>query len=312
MSIFEAVILGLIQGVTEFLPISSSGHLVIVQRFMGIGEGALTFDAVIHFGSLAAVVLALRSELYQMARGVFGGQGEEARAGRRLFVMVVIATLPLVVVGLFFRNLIDRTFSTIHMSIIMLYGTGAVLYLAERTMNRAAASPITAKKAPQAAFAVPQGQVTQQVPDEPAPVNLGAMASDTVAVAAEVKRPHILWMGIAQAISVLPGLSRSGATIGVGVMAGLDRERAARFSFLMSIPAIMGATILEMRQVFQVDAPATVRPDVLIVGTLAAAVSSYFAIVILLRFLKRGSLIGFAYYTWGIATVVLLLSVAIL
>jgi undecaprenyl-diphosphatase len=269
MTVWEAIILGIVQGVTEFLPISSSGHLVIVQSWLGIHEGAFTFDAVIHFGSLLAVTVALRQELWLIVRGLFGGQEEEARSGRRLMVLVILGTLPLILVGLTLRDAVDMAFTSVYLSALMLYVTGALLWLAEKSPR--------------------SGQVE---------------TVSTVRTLGVTWR-HSLWMGLFQALAVLPGLSRSGVTIAAGMMSGLGRETAARFSFLLSIPAIAGATILEMRTVLREDLTATISNEVLIVGTVAAGVSSYLAIALLLRFLRRGSLMGFVYYTWALATIVL-------
>lgn len=269
MTALEALILGLVQGITEFLPISSSGHLVIVQQWMGVHEGAFTFDAVIHFGSLLAVIVALRAELWLMVKGLFGGNTEEARAGRRLVLLVVLGTLPLVVVGLTLRDVVDRAFTSVYVSAFMLYFTGALLLFAE--------------KAPRS------GQVET------------VSAVRTLSVTWR----HSLLVGLAQALAVLPGVSRAGTTIAAGMMVGLSREAAARFSFLLSIPAIMGATTLETRTILREGMPASLSPEVLLIGTVAAGISSYFAIAILLRFLKQGSLMGFVYYTWLVATVVL-------
>ncbi|MDQ3398053.1 MAG: undecaprenyl-diphosphate phosphatase [Deinococcota bacterium] len=269
MTVWEALILGIVQGVTEFLPISSSGHLVIVQNWMGIGEGAFTFDAVIHFGSLLAVMVALRQELWLMLKGLFGGQRQEAKAGRRLIALVFFGTVPLVVVGLTLRDAVDRTFTSVYVSAFMLYLTGALLWFAERYPR----------------------------PEQRA-------ASGTLPVSLK----HSLWMGMSQAMAVLPGLSRSGVTIATGMLAGLSRESAARFSFLLSIPAILGASLLELRTVLRAELSPVIGNEALLAGTLAAGISSYLAIAILLRFLKQGSLIGFAYYTWVLATVVLAIS----
>ncbi|MDQ3460141.1 MAG: undecaprenyl-diphosphate phosphatase [Deinococcota bacterium] len=272
MTALEALILGLVQGITEFLPISSSGHLVIVQRLMGVHEGAFTFDAVIHLGSLLAVMIALRAELWLMAKSPFGGRTAEARAGRRLMLLVILGTLPLVVVGLTLRDLVDRAFGSVYISAFMLYFTGALLWFAEKNPR--------------------SGQVET------------ASKLRTLSVTWR----HSLVMGLFQALAVLPGLSRSGVTIAAGMMGGLGREAAARFSFLLSIPAIMGAALLEMRTVLREDLSASLSTEVLVIGTVAAGISSYLAIAILLKFLKQGSLIGFAYYTWILATVVLAIS----
>lgn len=266
MEIWHAIILGIVQGATEFLPVSSSGHLVIVQSWLGISEGALSFDAIIHFGSLMAVIYVFRGELLLMAQGVLGkGEPQQVRLGRRLLGLLFIATVPLVVVGLALRDIIESAFTSAYVAAALLAGTGLLLWIAEKRQHQAGDS--------------------------------------------EPRRGHALWMGLAQAAAVLPGLSRSGTTIAVGMLAGLTREGAARFSFLMSIPALLGATALELRSVFNDPSlQGVLEPGVLVVGIITTAIASYAAIALLLRFLQRGRLIFFAYYTWVLALVTLLVT----
>lgn len=267
MTLFEAILLGIVQGVTEFLPISSSGHLVIVQQLMGIGEGALTFDAVIHFGSLVAIMWVFRDELGLMMQGLLGKGTEEGRTGRRLILLLIIATLPLVIVGVLARDLVDQAFDSIWVSPIMLYVTGVLLVLAERVPGR----------------------------DQAGPESL-------------VPWQKALYIGVVQVLAVLPGMSRSGITIVAGMTAGLSRDLAARFSFLMAIPALAGATLLELRTALRPEVEQVAGPAALVVGTLAAGISTYYAVILFLRFVKGRSLVPFAYYTWVLATVVLILA----
>ncbi len=264
MTIIEAVILGLIQGITEFLPVSSSGHLVIAQQLMGLSKGALTFDVVIHLGSLAAIMWLFRSELALIIKGITGAKTEEGRTGRRLLLLLIVATLPLVLVGLVARDLIDRAFSTIWVTPIMLYATGALLLIAERFPARLS---------------------TNHEKD--------------------ISWQRALYIGALQVLAVLPGMSRSGITIVAGMTAGLNRELASRFSFLMAIPAIAGASVLELRSLMRAEDPGIAGPAALIIGTLVAAVSTYYAVVLFLRFVKNRRLTPFAYYTWILATIVL-------
>lgn len=265
MTLWQAMILGIVQGVTEFLPISSSGHLVIVQEWLGVTHGALSFDAIIHAGSLLAVVYVFRGELLLIAKGILGGnKGKESQEGRRLLGWLVLATLPLVIVGFTLRDVVETAFTSASVAALMLVVTGALLWVAERRQQE----------------------------------SRGEKAS----------RLHAIWMGLAQAAAVMPGLSRSGSTIGAGMLAGLTREAAARYSFLMSIPALAGALVLELKSL--VDEPelqVALDPAVLMVGVLASAVTSYAAIALLLRFLRNGRLIFFAYYAWGFAALTLLL-----
>lgn len=262
----EAIILGVIQGITEFLPVSSSGHLVLAQQWLGITGNALTFDVMLHAGSLVAIVVVLKDELVSVVQGVFGGRTAEARAGRKLFWQLVVATLPLVVVGLVLRDWVEEAFSSIYVSIGLLFVTGAVLLYADRASDtRGAGFTRYGNKAGSA-------QVTTWM--------------------------QAMWMGVAQAFAVLPGLSRSGITMSTGMVTGLSRESAARFSFLMSIPAILGATILESRVLLKGDVTSAAGTTAIVVGTVVSAVVTYFAVVLFLRFVRNGRLAPFAYYTW--------------
>lgn len=259
VTLWQAVLLGIIQGITEFLPISSSGHLVLAQHFLGITDNALVFDVMVHFGSLFAIVIVLKDEIGAMVTGIFGGRSAAALEGRRLFWQVVVATLPLVVVGLFLRDFVDETFSSALMSAGLLFLTGAFLLYADRT-------PLVG------------GQ-------------------------REAGWGHAIWMGVSQAFAVLPGLSRSGITMGTGIMTGLNRESAARFSFLMSIPAILGATVLEAGGLLRGEVSSVAGIDALIVGTVVSAITSYLAVTLFLRFLRSGRLAPFAYYTWIVGAI---------
>ena len=261
MNVWEALILGVLQGVTEFLPVSSSGHLVIARHLLGIEAEALTFDVMVHLGSLLAVVAVFREELRQMVAGVLGARRPGAEEGRRLFWLLVIASLPVAVVGLLLRDAIERAFSSVLVPAVMLFVTGTLLVFADRAAG--------------------SGQGSRP----------GVV--------------HALAMGVGQALAVVPGLSRSGTTMSAGMLAGLTRQAAARFAFLMSIPAILGAAALEAASLVQNGPGVDGGSGVLLAGTAASAASSYLAITLLLRFLQRGRLLPFAVYTWFVGALVL-------
>lgn len=293
MTIWEAIVLGIIQGATEFLPVSSSGHLVIAQQLFGITEHVLTFDVMVHAGSLLAIVVALRDDLVAMANGLlslFGrgggrtrglsstgstgagrararaaandsGGADEAAAARRLLWQVAVATVPLVIAALLFRDVIDDLFSSALVPVLLLFVTGAFLLYADR--------------------------------------------ASAVGAAGEPGWSHALWMGMAQAFAVLPGLSRSGVTMSAGMMSGLSREAAAKFSFLLAIPAILGATVLELRGLLAGESASAAGTGALIVGTIVSGITSYLAIRLFLRFVRRGRLAPFAYYTWFLGAIML-------
>jgi len=270
MTIWQAVILGVIQGVTEFLPVSSSGHLVIAQHFMGITGNTLTFDVVVHAGSLLAIAAALKDELASLLAGaasvITGRRGAGADAGRLRLAQVVVATLPLVLAGLLLRDAVEQAFSSALVPVVLLFATGALLLYADRAR--------------------------------------------TVGRSAQVGWSHAVWMGLAQALAVLPGLSRSGVTMSVGMMSGLTREAAAKFSFLMAIPAIAGAAVLELADLLQGTGSSAAGAGALLAGAVCSAVTSYLSIRLFLRFVRRGRLAPFAYYTWVLGAALLALGLA--
>ena len=238
----DALVLGLLQGLTEFLPISSSGHLVLAQHGLGIDEPGAGLEIAVHLGTLASVVLYYRRDLVEILRDVLRG-GPAARLGW----LVVVGTLPIVVVGLTLREPIAAAFDE------PLYSAGGLLVTGVLMM----VSPLARRR-----------------PGEP-------------------RFGYALLVGCAQAVAILPGVSRSGSTIATGMFAGDDPVRAARFSFLLSIPAISGAAILMAK-----DGAFAGRTDpVMLLGAGAVAfVSGLAAIAFLLRVLGRGRLFWFGPY----------------
>lgn len=264
MDFVEAIILGIVQGASEFLPVSSSGHLVIVQRLLGIDQGGLTMSVAVHFGSLIAVVVALWPEWWLMFKALIGRAGDQNVAGRRLLLMLVIASLPVAVIGFLLKDTVEAAFSSPYIPGIMLLVTGVLLWYADKG----------------------RGQV-----------RLG-----------DVSARHALTMGIGQSIALLPGLSRSGTTIAAGIFGGMRRDEAARFSFLMAVPAIFGASLLEGISLVTGQTAPDLAVSVLLVAMAASLVTSYVAIRFFLSFLRRGRLIWFAWYVWVVGALVLMLT----
>lgn len=295
MTMFEAVLLGIIQGITEFLPVSSSGHLVLAQHWLGITENALTFDVMVHAGSLLAIVVVLKDELLAMVAGVFGGRTPAARAGRTLFWQLVVATLPLVAVGLLLRDRIEQAFSSALVSVGFLFLTGGFLLYADRK-SEAQSRGFSLRGGGGRGVGAGYGS------------GGGSGYGYGGGAAQQTGWGQAMSMGIAQAFAVLPGLSRSGVTMGTGMMSGLSRESAARFSFLMSIPAILGATILELRGFLKGEIASVAGTDALAAGAIASAITTYLAVVLFLRFIRNGRLAPFAYYTWILGAVMLWLT----
>ncbi len=257
MSLLESLILGIVQGATEFLPISSSGHLVLSEAVMGMHEGGLLVEVTLHLGTLLAVIIYFRTRIAWLIRS-FPVRGEEGRRARRWLGWLAAGTLPAVAVGLGFRSGIERVFESPTVALAGLVVTGAILFTSRwsRPHNRSALS--------------------------------GAA----------------LVMGLGQALSILPGISRSGTTIAAGLWSGVERSEAAEFSFLLSIPAIAGAAVLIGAELVSGSAPAGIpAAGPLLLGFAAALVSGYAAIAGLLAVLKRHGLVPFAWYCWTVAAV---------
>lgn len=250
----NAVIWGLVQGLTEFLPISSSGHLVIIpelldQLGMDIQPPSLAVSAVLHLGTLIAVLVYFRSDLMKVLRF------REDPEGRRIALLVLVGTIPAVVVGLPLRDRIEQIQEDVTMVGLAMIGTGVILIIGQ----------IFAKGLRQL--------IDGRVPDA-------------------------IVVGIAQAFALIPGISRSGITISAGNTRAFEPTQAARFSFLLGIPAIAGAGLLSLPDLlgsgeFGID---------LVVGMVVAAVSGYFAIAFLLAALRRVGLIPFAVYCLIVGT----------
>lgn len=259
--------MGLIQGVAEFLPISSSGHLALFQAYFGMEdvEGQhMLFTVLLHFGTLISVCVVYWRDIVDMIREFFLGiaalcgrkdTGVTPPPARRLVMLIIIATLPLFVMVLL-KDAIESLFTNPILVSCALIATGFVLFFSDRM----ARGRKTAKNA-------------------------------TVADA--------LIVGCGQALAVIPGLSRSGTTISVGMMRGFDRAFAVRFSFLMSLPAVLGANVLEIKDALASDFPAEELP-MYIVGVAVAAVVGYFAIRLVKTLSDKGKFGSFAYYCWAV------------
>lgn len=273
MDIADAIILAVVQGLTEFLPVSSSGHLVIVRELLHVEEALLTFDVLVHLGTLVSVILVLWNDVKALVNAVVGiivdifhgchiSAAVSKDGYRKLAIMIIVASLPAAVMGIVFQPLVYVLFSSKLAVGIFLLATGTVLWLGEF-------------------FA----RGTAILPDLP------------------------LWktlcIGIAQGFAIAPGFSRSGATISAGLFVGLNREDAARFSFLLSIPVILGAGILELKDI-SLSQFATGSRVPIIFGFITSIVSGYFAIRLVLTAIRRRKLTVFAVYTWvlGIAVII--------
>ncbi len=266
MSYLQAIILGLVQGVAEFLPISSSGHLVLFQTFFQMEnyeESQMLFSVLLHFGTLVTVCVYYWRDVWEMIREFFLGIRDLVRPGgggktqpppaRRMVMLIIVATLPLFLV-LPIKNWMETVFyNNIAVSIALLV-TGCMLFFSDR---------------------LSRGHKNAK----------NATVVDALVV------------GVAQAIGTIPGISRSGITISAGMMRGLDRKFAVRFSFLMSLPAVLGANILELADAVQQGVPDGMVPKY-IVGVVVAGVVGYFAIRLVNLLSDKGKFGLFAYYCW--------------
>ena len=262
MTAFQAVVMAVLQGVTELFPISSLGHAVILPRLLGwpIDQKApdfLPYLVVMHLGTATALFVFFWRDWLAFFRSVFAPKGPDQVADRRIFLLVVLATIPAVIVGAAFRKLLGDAFGSPLVAAIFLLANGFVLFLGDRIGGEAV------------------GRLDQ--------LNWkGALA-----------------VGVAQCLALIPGFSRSGVTIVAGVVAGLKHEHAARFSFLMATPIILGATVHEAPKLLH--SGATLGPMALLSGVVAGVVA-YASIWFLMRYFRKNefeAMNPFAYYCWG-------------
>ena len=288
----RAIVLGIVQGITEFLPISSSAHLSIVPRLLGYATPTLAFEVLLHFGTLAAVAAYFARDLWAfvlclVAPGRLGP--EEAATRRRLLGLLALASVPAAAVGFLLQDWADeQTTRPLRASVWLVLTT--VIMIAAELYDRAR----TRREAPVPAASAGTGPETRRGPG-PSGSGGGAAAPAPADPEAELKRLPVAkaaGIGLAQALALVPGTSRSGVTISAGLFQGVSRGTAARFSFLLSIPAILGAGILKLDEL----SGATETPAELVAGTVAAAVSGFLAVSFLLRLLRTRTLWPFIWY----------------
>lgn len=274
MNLLQAILLGTIQGLTEFLPVSSSGHLVLFQSLFGLQEPEVFFDICLHAGTLIAVFAVFFREILSILKTLarLPALGREAGGMKSLFgtntdvrisVLIVAGTIPTGLLGVLFHGIADRIFSNLPLVGIMLLVTGTLLWITR-----------------------------------------GLKTSGRLVSGMGMKDAVLL--GIVQGLAIVPGISRSGSTISAALLMGIDREVAGRYSFLLSIPAIVGAIVLgfESDLLEKSSAPAAA----LIGGTLAAALVGYLALVYLLKIIKHGKFYLFSPYCWVVGILALIFS----
>lgn len=287
MNILKSILLGLVQGLTEFLPVSSSGHLAIFGKILGTNlDSEIYFNVLLHFGTLVAIIIVFHEDIWHMIQEFFQmlliifanfivfikrRRGDTKYTYfkvvnsnyKKLVLMIIISTIPTGIIGLFGGDFIELATNTLWFVGICLIITSVLLMLADRK-------------------------------------------SDNTMKINKAKYSDAYFIGVAQGIATLPGISRSGATIATGMMLGFNKQLAIKYSFLMSIPAILGAVVVELGGNNNVVLGSANLPGY-ILGTITAAVSGYFAIKFMLKLIKNKSYKGFSIYCIiaGVAGIVL-------
>jgi undecaprenyl-diphosphatase len=329
--VIRALVLGIVQGLTEFLPISSSAHLSIVPRLLGYQTPTLAFEVLLHFGTLAAVTAYFARDLWAFLLSLVAPSRlgpSEARTRRRLLALLALASVPAAVVGYLVQDWADTQTARPLRASIWLVATTAIMIAAElyakaRNAPKVAATTPATKDSPQPTtptnherdrppgaahrptvvpgerWAAPGGPTpggpTPGGPTPGGPTPDGPTPGGPRTAEEELERlpaAKAAGIGLAQALALIPGTSRSGVTISAGLFEGISRETAARFSFLLSIPAILGAGLLKLDDL----SGAAETPAELLVGTLAAAISGFVAVSFLLRMLRTRTLWPFIWY----------------
>lgn len=282
MSTLQAIILGIVQGATEFLPISSSGHLVIFKHLFGLNlESGLLFDSLLHVGTLIAVVFAYTEDVLLLIREGFGLVFDCIRwlirevfvifthrrikkvklietQERKLLILLMVASIPTAIIGFSLKDIFESTLQKPFTVGIALLITGGLLYITDR---------------------IPSHNKTTK----------------------DIKYSNAVLIGLFQGIAITPGISRSGSTIAAGLFNGLNREFAIKFSFLLSIPAILGAALLNLKDVSAEHIQVNYLP--MFIGMLASALIGFICIKLLIVLLRNKKYHYFAYYCWAVGLI---------
>lgn len=255
MEIYQGIILGILQGLTEFLPVSSSGHLVLGQIYFNITESGLVFDASVHMGTLGAVFIVYFKDIREILKSLVYYAGTRDASGHEtnlaLAAAIIIGSVPTAIIGFVLKQFEDILFTSSMLVGAMLLVTGGLLWVSRHYYRVEKGEPLTPSRA--------------------------------------------VIIGIVQGLAVIPGISRSGATIATGLFTGLDRKTAARFSFLLSVPAILGAQVLSFKDMMESQGhidPATIY------GTIVSFIVGLAALKLLLKLVNTGKFHLFAPYCW--------------
>ena len=262
MTIEQALFLGVVQGLTEFFPVSSSGHLVFFQSLFGLKDPPIFFDVLLHLGTLLAVVVFFRDDILKILEAVKEGLTgkKESSSGRKLLIWIIVSSIPTGIMGFLFKDWFESVFASPKLVGGMLLVTGMVLWLTRFVRGKERG-------------------------------------------AGKMNWKDALLIGIGQGVAIIPGISRSGATISTGLFCGLDRELSGKFSFLLSIPAILGATVLEFRKI-----ESSSEIVISLLGTGAAFCVGLLALRLLMPVIRQGQLFRFAYYCWAVGLVMIIVA----
>ncbi len=264
----QALVLGIVQALTEFLPVSSSAHLVIMQDYLGFKKPLLLFDVILHAATLGALLVYFRKDIGKIILSLvrLKEKSDQEMLNRKIFYFILIGTIPTLALGLFLNQWIKAMFTSVTFTSLMLLVTGTILWISKRR-------------------------------------------ADSERGIEEMKTTDAFLIGIMQGVAIIPGISRSGATISTGLLRGMKKELAFRYSFLLSIPAIMGALGLQLRKAL-LEQTLPSHPLPWIGGALVAAIIGYISLVIFRKIILGKKLHIFAYYCWTIGTISLIIRIA--
>jgi undecaprenyl-diphosphatase len=251
MNYFDTIILGILQGLTEFLPVSSSGHLVIAEALLGVKMPGISVEVMLHLGTLLSVLVFFRARILRLIQALWT---RSMVTERKIILFLIIGTIPAGVVGVLFKDFFESVFSSPALTSSMLFVTGAILLLTR--FIHPGKKPLTPFRA--------------------------------------------LIIGIGQSFAIMPGISRSGSTIAVGMLAGVEPSEAAEFSFLLAIPAIAGATVLQAGELFAME-PGMLAP--ILVGSVCSFLTGLAAVYAVLATIRKGKFAWFAYYCFAAGAV---------
>jgi undecaprenyl-diphosphatase len=286
MDFFQAIILGIVQGATEFLPVSSSGHLVLLPWLLDWPASGLVFDTMVHWGTLVAVVVYFRDDLLALALAWLASVRERSMGSdpqRRLAWLILIGSVPAGLAGFLFQDFFESLFGRPNWAAAFLLITGLLLVASERWHHRHLGKGEA-------------GGITS-LPGSKGSNPLASPSFASPLPAWDLTVTGALFIGLAQALAIAPGISRSGATIAAGLLVGLSRRESARFSFLLATPVIFGAGALKLLDLMG-NGTASAQTPMLVLGFIVAGITGYLAIRFLLDYLQRHTLYIFAAYCW--------------